>query len=68
MENEWKRIGNTLTENQCRELEKLSQIGGDNDSYDSIDSATNTLIKMMKEYKEQHGELNSEIIDKLNKL
>ena len=68
MENEWKRIGNTLTENQCRELEKLSQIGGANDSYDSIDSATNTLIKMMKEYKEQHGELNSEIIDKLNKL
>ena len=68
MENEWKRIGNTLTENKCRELEKLSQIGGDNDSYDSIDSATNTLIKMMKEYKEQHGELNSEIIDKLNKL
>lgn len=63
---EWIELG--YTDEQSKELDRLSRLGGESNNIIDVNSASESLINVMKQFKLNQDDKSSEIIEKLNKI
>lgn len=63
---EWIELG--YTDEQSKELDRLSRLGGESNNIIDVNSASESLINVMKQFELNQDDKSSEIIEKLNKI
>ena len=63
---EWTELG--YTNEQSKELDRLSRLGAESNNIIDANSASESLINTMKQFELDLNDKNSEIIEKIKKL
>lgn len=63
---EWMKLG--YTDEQSKELDRLSQLGGESNNIVDVNLASRSLIDAMKQFELNQNNESRKIIEKLNEI
>lgn len=63
---EWIKLG--YTDEQSKELDRLSRLGGENNNIVNVNLASQSLIDTMKQFELNQDDKSRKIIEKLNEI